>query len=100
MDRISQALTQRVKELAERYETPMPQQASSVPTGTSEPPPGKDGFLMEMKPGYKQTEVGVIPEDWDVIQTSRLLQQDHGRNAWTHLSRFDPGILLFDSYSC
>jgi type I restriction enzyme M protein len=25
MDRISQSLTQRVKELAERYETPMPQ---------------------------------------------------------------------------
>ena len=22
---------------------------------------------MELKPGYKQTEVGVIPEDWDVI---------------------------------
>jgi type I restriction enzyme M protein len=30
MDRISQALTQRVKELAERYETPMPQAASQV----------------------------------------------------------------------
>jgi type I restriction enzyme M protein len=30
MDRISQALTHRVKELAERYETPMPQQASRV----------------------------------------------------------------------
>ena len=30
MDRISQALTQRVKELAERYETPMPQMASRV----------------------------------------------------------------------
>ena len=30
MDRISQALTQRVKELAERYETPMPQQARTV----------------------------------------------------------------------
>ena len=30
MDRISQALTQRVKELAERYETPMPQQARKV----------------------------------------------------------------------
>jgi len=30
MDRISQALTQRVKELAERYETPMPQQVSQV----------------------------------------------------------------------
>ena len=30
MDRISQALTQRVKELAERYETPMPQMVSRV----------------------------------------------------------------------
>jgi type I restriction enzyme M protein len=30
MDRISQTLAQRVKELAERYETPLPQQASRV----------------------------------------------------------------------
>ena len=30
MDRISQALTQRVKELEERYETPMPQQVRTV----------------------------------------------------------------------
>jgi len=30
MDRISQGLTQRVKELAERYETPMPEQVRSV----------------------------------------------------------------------
>jgi type I restriction enzyme M protein len=30
MDRISQALTQRVKELAERYETPLPQAANQV----------------------------------------------------------------------
>ncbi len=30
MDRISQALTQRVKELAERYETPLPQLADKV----------------------------------------------------------------------
>jgi type I restriction enzyme M protein len=30
MDRISQVLTQRVKELAERYETPLPQAASQV----------------------------------------------------------------------
>jgi type I restriction enzyme M protein len=30
MDRISQALTQRVKELAERYETPLPQAALKV----------------------------------------------------------------------
>jgi len=30
MDRISQALTQRVKELAERYETPLPRMVSRV----------------------------------------------------------------------
>ncbi len=30
MDRISQALTQRVKDLAERYETPLPQAACRV----------------------------------------------------------------------
>ena len=28
--------------------------------------PQKDGGGMEVKPGYKQTEVGVIPEDWEV----------------------------------
>jgi len=26
-----------------------------------------DGGGMELKPGYKMTEVGVIPEDWDVV---------------------------------
>ncbi len=30
MDRVSQALTQRVKELAERYETPLPQMVSQM----------------------------------------------------------------------
>jgi type I restriction enzyme M protein len=30
MDRVSQRLTQRVKELAERYETPLPKMASRV----------------------------------------------------------------------
>lgn len=27
---------------------------------------------MEVKPGYKQTEVGVIPEEWDVSTLSRI----------------------------
>jgi len=27
---------------------------------------------MELKPGYKQTEVGVIPEDWEVSKLSIL----------------------------
>ena len=73
MDRVSQPLTQRVKELAERYETPLPQ--NDLPRGGAggegEPPPGTDGFLMEVRPGYKQTEVGVIPE--------RLGSYDGGR---------------------
>jgi type I restriction enzyme M protein len=30
MERISQRLTQRIKELAERYETPLPKQTSEV----------------------------------------------------------------------
>ena len=30
---------------------------------------------MEVKPGYKQTEVGVIPEEWDVSRLSSLLEQ-------------------------
>jgi type I restriction enzyme S subunit len=27
---------------------------------------------VEVKPGYKQTEVGVIPEEWDCLQSSEL----------------------------
>jgi len=27
---------------------------------------------MEVKPGYKQTEVGVIPEDWDVVKVGEI----------------------------
>ena len=27
---------------------------------------------MEMKPGYKQTEVGIIPEDWDVKKIDEI----------------------------
>ncbi|MCS5690438.1 restriction endonuclease subunit S [Cyanobium sp. FGCU-6] len=33
---------------------------------------------MELKPGYKQTEVGVIPEDWDVAPITSLLQPGSG----------------------
>jgi type I restriction enzyme S subunit len=31
---------------------------------------------MEVKPGYKQTEVGVIPEDWDAVPISSLTPQN------------------------
>src|SRR5258708_4421646 len=40
--------------------------------GESELPPAEDGVLMDLKPGYKQTEVGVIPEDWETRPCSAL----------------------------
>jgi len=45
--------------------------------------PQKDGFRMELKPGYKQTEVGVIPEDWNVAKLGDLLirEPSYGINA-------------------
>jgi len=30
---------------------------------------------MEVKPGYKQTEVGVMPEDWEVVTLHSLTDQ-------------------------
>jgi type I restriction enzyme, S subunit len=33
---------------------------------------------MEVKPGYKQTEVGVIPEEWEVIPINRIFQFKQG----------------------
>ncbi len=39
---------------------------------------------MEVKPGYKQTEVGVIPEDWEVTfliypYLNSVTTEDYGR---------------------
>ena len=35
---------------------------------------------MEVKKGYKQTEVGVIPEDWVIIPIGKLLEFKNGLN--------------------
>ena len=68
LDRVSQTLTGRIRQLAERYATPLPQ--AHRRSGDARRPRGRtpqeDGGGMEVKPGYKQTEVGVIPEDWEV----------------------------------
>ena len=95
MDRISQALTQRVKELAERYETPLPQMVEprGRAGGQGEPPPGKDGVLMEVKPGYKQTEVGVIPEDWECqSQAWRVSADAFGNGMLEHCDQSIIGV--------
>ena len=36
---------------------------------------------MEVKPGYKKTEVGVIPEDWEVKAMAELFALQNGVNA-------------------
>jgi type I restriction enzyme S subunit len=36
---------------------------------------------MEVRPGYKQTDVGLIPEDWDVAPLSELFEFRNGVNA-------------------
>ena len=33
---------------------------------------------MGLKPGYKQTEVGVIPEDWDVVLLDSVTMRGTG----------------------
>ena len=41
-----------------------------------------------MKPGYKQTEVGVIPEDWEVLSFGKLAHIERGK--FTARPRNDP----------
>ena len=74
LDRVSQTLTGRIRQLAERYATPLPKLTDEVETLAArvDGAPQEDGGVMEVKPGYKQTEVGVIPEEWDVESTRRL----------------------------
>ena len=38
---------------------------------------------MEVKPGYKQTEVGVIPEEWDVKPLGEIVElATSGSRRW------------------
>ena len=34
---------------------------------------------MEVKPGYKQTEVGVLPEDWKVVSFAEVVDFTNGK---------------------
>ena len=40
--------------------------------------PQEDGSGMEVKPGYKQTEVGVIPEEWEAVPLKGKVGIAHG----------------------
>jgi len=44
---------------------------------------------MEVKPGYKQTEVGVIPDDWNVSKISEICSMKSGEGITsTHIDQF------------
>ena len=46
---------------------------------------------MGLKPGYKQTDVGVIPEDWEVLRLADLLDQPRSvRYGVVQPGKFDP----------
>ena len=47
-----------------------------------------------MKPGYKQTEVGVIPEDWEVAKLSKVCAMKSGRGITS------ANIDQFSQYAC
>ena len=46
--------------------------------GQGEPASGEDGVCMEMKPSYKQTEAGVIPDDWLHLSLGRVSKLQRG----------------------
>ena len=60
-------ITTRIRQLAERYDTPLPQLVGEVTdlSARVDEHLQTNGGGMELKPGYKQTEVGGIPEDWE-----------------------------------
>jgi CTP-dependent riboflavin kinase len=50
---------------------------------------------MKIAEGYKQTEVGVIPEDWEVKAFSELFDFQNGVNADKEAYRQFPSRTLF-----
>ena len=68
LDRVSQTLTGRIRQLAERYATPLPQLTMKWrrwPRGWTEHLKKMGAMYGSEGRGYKQTEAGVIPEEWD-----------------------------------
>jgi type I restriction enzyme S subunit len=57
---------------------------------------------MGVKPGYKQTEVGVIPEDWDIKllgSITRLLTNGFVGKATDKYVESDDGIIYIQGYN-
>jgi type I restriction enzyme, S subunit len=50
---------------------------------------------MEVRPGYKQTEVGVIPEEWDVVPLGNHFQFKNGLNKAKEFFGFGTPIVNY-----
>ena len=73
MERISQRLTQRIKELTTLRNALAKTNRRSCRIGKqSNGSPSRNGIRMELKAGYKQTEIGIIPSDWKVEYIKNL----------------------------
>ena len=54
---------------------------------------------MELRSGYKQTEVGIIPEEWDAVPLSRVGQFKNGINKDSEaFGRGSPFVNLMDVF--
>jgi type I restriction enzyme, S subunit len=49
---------------------------------------------MEVRPGYKQSEVGIIPDDWDVVPVSKLGEVKRGASSLCIKYRQSGGVRL------
>jgi len=54
-----------------------------------------------VKPGYKLTEVGVIPEDWDVVPLGNQFQFKNGLNKAKEFFGYGTPIVNYmDVFQC
>ena len=74
MERISQQLTSRLKELERTVwqNSASNQHAGGRVRDSRSRAARANGVRMEVKPGYKHTEVGMIPKEWDVKRLSEI----------------------------
>jgi len=60
------------------------------------------GFSRELKPGYKRTEVGVIPEDWEVkelAELTTLLTNGFVGKATDFYTNSDDGVMYIQGFN-
>ena len=47
---------------------------------------------MSVKSGYKQTEIGIIPEDWEVVELDNILEKFQNGYAFSSEGYVETGI--------